>query len=441
MRLAAVRKGLSGIQGAGIRFARNRVFALMVVMFGAVVLMAAAGLVFSPAGARAQGGVWTREFGSSTHDAATSVAADGAGDAYVVGWTAGALPGQTFAGGHRDAFLRMYTRDGTVIWTRQFGTPGADTATDVAVDGATSAYVVGQTAGALPGQRLTGESDAFVRKYDSSGTELWTRQFGSTGAAAAARVIVDEFANAYVTGWAGGALPGQTHAGGSDAFVRKYDADGTELWTRQFGSVGHDRAGSLGRDSAGAIYVLGEFASPKETFVRKYAPDGTAQWTHALDVPEGEFLATMAVDTGGNVYVGGRTGGDEGEGIVRKYAPDGVALWSQEFGRPSGVSPLSMVTDLVVDASNVYVAGHAGGLLPGQAGSAAGGFDTFVIKLDLDWPRVRVETLQLASLKNDIAAKLTLDGAGDLYLAGWSSGSLPGTAPAGPSDAFVARLR
>ena len=40
----------------------------------------------------------------------------------------------------------------------------------------------------------------------------------------------------------GGTLPGQTTAGGIDAFVRKYDPNGTEMWTRQFGTAGDDFA-------------------------------------------------------------------------------------------------------------------------------------------------------------------------------------------------------
>ena len=43
-----------------------------------------------------------------------------------------------------------------------------------------------------------------------------------------------------------GALPGQTHLGKSDAYVRKYDGDGDELWTRQFGSRGLDMADGVG---------------------------------------------------------------------------------------------------------------------------------------------------------------------------------------------------
>ena len=64
-------------------------------------------------------------------------------------------------------------------WTRQFGTKVNDDAYAVTVDGSGNVYVAGYTSGALEGQTSAGSGDAFVRKYDGGGTELWTRQFGS----------------------------------------------------------------------------------------------------------------------------------------------------------------------------------------------------------------------------------------------------------------------
>ena len=71
----------------------------------------------------------------------------------------------------------------------------------------------------------------------------------------------------YVAGETGGALPGQTRTsgGGDDAFVRKYDRNGNELWTRQFGSagqfegrVGEDRASGVAADATG-VYMGGVY--------------------------------------------------------------------------------------------------------------------------------------------------------------------------------------
>ena len=67
----------------------------------------------------------------------------------------------------------------TTLWTRQFGSSRSEVARGIAVD-ASGAYVGGKTEGALAGQASLGNGDAFVRKYDPEGKELWTRQFGSS---------------------------------------------------------------------------------------------------------------------------------------------------------------------------------------------------------------------------------------------------------------------
>ena len=133
-------------------------------------------------------------------------------------------------------FVRKYDAEGTEVWTRQFGTSEQDYAVAVAVV-AGSLYVTGVTKGALPGQSVSGDTDAFVRKYDTEGNEVWTRQFGSSGADRPSGVAADAV-GVYVAGRTWATLPGQTSAGGeSDAFLRKYDTQGNEVWTRQFGAL------------------------------------------------------------------------------------------------------------------------------------------------------------------------------------------------------------
>src|SRR5215471_967773 len=65
-------------------------------------------------------------------------------------------------------------------WIHQFGSIRTDVGTGVAAT-STGVYVVGRADDALPGQTFTpgGVSDAFIRKYDLNGSELWTREFGS----------------------------------------------------------------------------------------------------------------------------------------------------------------------------------------------------------------------------------------------------------------------
>jgi hypothetical protein len=218
----------------------------------ASVIFLTSGLALAPA-SHAQEIEWIRQFGSSNFDGANGISVDASG-IYVAGSTLGTLPGQTSAG-FVDAFVRKYDSNGNELWTRQFGSSSADAAVRISVD-ASGIYVAGSTNGTLPGQTSAGFVDAFVRKYDANGNELWTRQFGSSSSDQPLGISVDA-SGIYVAGWTDGALPGQTSAGNSDAFVRKYDANGNEGWTRQFGSSSSDAAVRISVDASG-IYVAGE---------------------------------------------------------------------------------------------------------------------------------------------------------------------------------------
>ena len=198
---------------------------------------------------------WTRQFGPGS---ARSVAVDATDNVYVAGYTyISAGPGQPW---RRDALLRKYDRTGTQLWSREFGSMVAaaiDEAASVAVDLEGNIYVAGITLGALRGQASAGDKDTFVRKYDASGVELWTQQFGSPEADRALGVAVDSRGDVYVAGWTFGALPGQVGAGSNDAFLRKYGTGGDEVWTRQFGSPESDSASGVAVDGEENVYVAG----------------------------------------------------------------------------------------------------------------------------------------------------------------------------------------
>jgi Beta-propeller repeat len=280
---------------------------------------------------------WLRPFGTPFVDGAQSVATDSTG-VYVVGPTADALPGRSGAGSF-DAFVRKYDAAGNELWTRQFGTSGFDEALGVSAD-ASGIYVVGGTEGALPGQSGAGSFDAFVRKYDAAGNELWTRQFGSLSPEATFDVSADA-SGVYVVGDTEGTLPGQTSAGGApDAFVRKYDLAGTELWTKQFGTSSVDQARGVAVDSTG-IYVGG-------------VTQGTLpEQTNA----GGQDLFALALDHDGN------------------------ELWTKQFGSALADGG----TAVALDASGVYAAGALDGLT-----------DAFVAKLTKAGPPT------IADLINDV---------------------------------------
>ena len=100
-----------------------------------------------------------------------------------------------------------------------------DESNGVSADGLGNVYISGFTSGSLGGPNAGG-TDAFVSKYDAAGTLQWTRQLGTSADDVSYGVSADGLGNVYISGCTGGSLGGP-NAGGNDAFVSKYDAAGT----------------------------------------------------------------------------------------------------------------------------------------------------------------------------------------------------------------------
>jgi hypothetical protein len=393
---------------------------------------------------------WIRQFGTTSGDHAFAVAVDRDGDVLVAGYTSGVLPGTPGSVYGTDAFIRKYTSDGGVVWTRQFGFGGNQIARAVATDSAGNIFVAGQTSGALPGETSAGGTDAFVRMYSSDGTVIWTRQFGSTTNDYAFSVAVDSGSAVVVAGYAGSALPGGISAGSADAFVRKYDYSGTLLWSVQFGSATIDSAESVVVDGARNVIVAGYTygalpgqvsAGNRDAFVCKFFSNGILSWTRQFGTSSDDFAQSVAVDAQGNAYVAGGTAGafpgyfaaGGGDAFLRRYTSNGNPVWNVQFGTSAGDHASSVA---VSGTGDVIVAGDTSGTFPGL--SSAGERDMFVRRYGNDG--VPHGTRQLGTTAVDTAHAVAVNANGDVIIGGETLGTFPGETWFGIDDAFVGIL-
>jgi hypothetical protein len=387
------------------------------------------------------------QFGTSDLDSARDVFADSSsedGGIYVVGFTDDVLPDQT-SEGDRDAFISKYDTDGEEQWTRQFGTSELDEATGVSGD-SSGVYVVGDTFGSLPDQTNEGSLDAFIHKYDSNGNVEWTDQFGTSLQDNAVAVSTDSSGDVYVVGITFGVFEGETSASEDpnifDIFVRKYNADGEEQWTRQFGTSDDSIAQDIFADSSG-VYVVGlvDGSFPNQpdeelidAFIHKYNADGEEQWTRQFGTSGRDAAEGVSGDSSG-VYVVGFMEHEDMIGVddafIHKYNADGEEQWTRQFGMPFNVNPVGVSAD----ASGVYMVGSTDGVLPSE--TSAGDYDIFVRKYNADgeeqWTR------QFGSSEFDFATGVSADASG-VYVSGSTTGTLPDQNSLGDTDAFLAKL-
>jgi hypothetical protein len=335
---------------------------------------------------------------------------------------------------------------GHIEWTRQFGSTEFDTANGVAMttsDSAVPAYVVGQALGPLPGQEHIDLFDAFVRKYDRDGVEIWTRQFG-TGSTDVAHGVAAGASEVYVAGWTGSELAGAgSHVGLLDVFLRKYNAVGDEQWTRQFGTVRDDVAFGAGLDSSG-VYVAGyenggvpPDLTPSDAYVRKYDANGNLLWNRAIASSQDDLAYDVRVDATG-VYVVGHTNGvlagqttaGETDAFLVKYDANGNLQWTRQFGSSAIDNGYGVDTDMS-GGSGVYVVGQTYGTLPGQTN--AGGIDAYLRKYDANGNHLW--TRQFGTSASDRANGIAAEG-NDAHVVGTTYGSLPGWTNLGSADGF-----
>ncbi|HMO84815.1 MAG TPA: SBBP repeat-containing protein [Lacipirellulaceae bacterium] len=322
---------------------------------------------------------WTTDIGAAS--VATTVAVDADGNILVSGGTLGNLAGQN-AGG-TDAFVAKYDPQGQLVWARQFGNVGEDRGRSVAVDVDGSVYVTGPTRGA------TGGTEVLLRKFDSSGDDVWMHQFGDLDQVAVIGTGVSVLSSGDVI------MAGHTYGRllhpiglGSDPVLYKYTSSGENLWATQNNNNSRfyfQEVTSHAVDQQGNSYLAGLGTSgdlwywpAHRSWVEKYDAAGQLLWSRTPD-PSGAVhhnnAMAVGVDGEGNVYVAGTNevgGGNPPvplssyNAYLVKYSPDGDLLWNQQFDSPSSFNNLA-----IDPAGNVYVglggilqSVNAGGVIP-----------------------------------------------------------------------------
>jgi uncharacterized delta-60 repeat protein len=276
---------------------------------------------YSPAGAVQ----WTQTYHGVTADVAWAVAVAADDDVLVGGSTF------TLANG-RDAWVRRYSPAGAVDWTQTHDDAAHDddVVRGIAVDPAGNVLVAGYVTTAAA------QRDVWVRKYSSAGVMQWTRTAAGAGGQddEGHGIASDGDGNVLVVGylWAG--------ASQRDVWVRKYDPDGNELWTRTHDGpdAANDEGNGIAADSTGNVIAVGFQTDPatgRDVLVRKYDPDGTELWTVTYNAPQdgGDAAHGVAVDGDDAILVAGSIfRGTQSDNVwVRKLDPDGNELWTSTY--------------------------------------------------------------------------------------------------------------
>ncbi len=253
--------------------------------------------------ARANSSAFIRKYDLNGNEAWTSQFASPASDATTisVGTTGVYVGGSGTVNGTSAVILRDYDFNGNVLWTNLLGNAGGPVSVYA---GSNGVYVTGSYSPYLS------DTHAFVSKYDFNGAFGWTRQVDNPPAFTcncAPSGISGDATGMYVAGNTQSAFPGQVSSGRVDTFVRKYDWNGNELWTIQFGASDYTTLLNPHISVNPSGVYLAVTTGESRGFVMKYDGNGNHVWSLQIQPSPSQGGAEMnAISVGENgVYAGG----------------------------------------------------------------------------------------------------------------------------------------
>ncbi len=443
---------------------------------------------FTPTSAEISGGVptltWNTFLGGTGFDAAgRSIAVDGDGNTYLVGYSnvtwGSPIRAFTVSGTNTDSYVAKLDSSGNLLWNTFLGGTGTDYGNGLLLDPSGNIYIAGQSnvSWGSPIRAFTvngTNSDGFVAKLDSSGNLLWNTFLGGTGVDSGSGLALDGSGNIYVSargGTTSWGTPVRPHDPGAnvDAYVAKLGSNGNLLWNTFLGGSGNDDANRLVVDGNGDVLVAGSssatWASPIRTytsntdgFAAKLDTNGNLLWNTFLGGTASDVGFGLAVDTSGNVYVSGWggnwgspvrafTGGNDA--FVVKLNSSGTLQWNTFLGTTGDDASITLWLD---GNGNLYAAGRSASAWSCSPVDCTvrpftvNGTNTegFVTKLDPTNGNLSWNTF-LGGTGQDGNETLTIDNSGNIYAAGfsratWQGTSAPVRAYTASDDATVAKL-
>ncbi|HRJ58868.1 MAG TPA: PxKF domain-containing protein [Anaerolineales bacterium] len=275
---------------------------------------------------------WNTFVGSYGREQNLGIAADAAGNSYIVGdtdWGWGD-PIREYSGG-LDAYVVKLNTDGAIEWNTFLGSSNEDSAAGVAVDENGYLYVAGTSFSTwgypnLPYQ--ASDRAGFAAKLDANGAVVWNTFFGND-ITWSRGLSIDNSGNMYVTGYSEGnwGNPIIGYSGGGDAYAARFDTNGILIWNTFLGSPDFDQGFAIANDDTGSVYVVGDNAAPwgnplnsnpdggRDVFVANLEMDGTLQWHTFIGSTTVDQGMGIAVGENDSIYVTGYSGGTWGDPI------------------------------------------------------------------------------------------------------------------------------
>ncbi|MEO5644613.1 MAG: T9SS type A sorting domain-containing protein [Bacteroidia bacterium] len=292
-------------------------------------------------------------------------------------------------------------------WGTYYGGTGTDAARTCFTDVSGNVFLLGTTASAAGTVIATtgshqstsgGNDDAYLVKFNSAGVRQWGTYFGGTGNDVGVSGAIDGLGNVYVAGYTATSTTGistvgchQAASGGTtDGFLVQFNStSGARQWGTYYGGALSDFAYGCTCDPSGNVFICGQTGSNTaiatggtqqpaynsgggDAFIAKFNSSGVRQFGTYCGGLASDVGYSCVADPNGDVYLAGYSNSTSfiasGQGFqtnnanlndafLVKYTTNGLRIWGTWYGGGNDDYGLGCAVD---GAGNVYLAGYTG---------------------------------------------------------------------------------
>lgn len=363
---------------------------------------------------------WKITSGSSLDDAWSDLKVDREGNLICAGvyWVEMELGGIKLENqvGGKSIFLAKVDPDGQVLWARSFDGTALKEMRGIDTDDAGNIFLSGYFRDQLLLDQITlnavGDTDAFVAKLNADGIPQWAKSFGGRKDTRGIEVgVMEEGKLAFVgyyndtTYFEDQSLPAKTFD--RDLFVTQLDSSGQVLWAKRAGGVFDEEPFDLNIDAENNIWITGYVVgvltvadgfstqstnATSDLLILKYDAEGTPLVAKTYGGLESVQATSFQWDNNQVLFSGTYQGAvnlpnflpsieNGSAGFILATDQKGQALWARSLNGQGQI----FGSQLYHFDNTIWLGGtfNESMNLEGRSLNAAGGFDAFLVSLNL----------------------------------------------------------
>ncbi len=234
--------------------------------------------------------MWNRTFGGSNNDVCNAIKVDSENNIVLAGTEGAAGPFGP------DFWVVSYNSSGNYTWNTTSGNVfDSEYAYGLAIDSNGNITVVGTN-------RSGGNNNINLIRYNSSGAELWGTTIGGADDDQGKAIAIDSLQNIIVAGYTA-----SFGAGGYDYWILKFDSEGSLIWNRTFGTTSGDVAYSVAVNSEDDVIATGYWAIGSNIFTVAFNSSGNYLWNKSIGGGNLDQGNAIAISNQDNILVAGKT--------------------------------------------------------------------------------------------------------------------------------------